>query len=121
MTYSGEPATTPLNQFDNCILDASGAGTCMLEPPGGAVVWQIGVAAVQTVPAVLVPTVKIYMGPSATAPYLVDGTSTGDLDATSLVAAFPLQAGQKIFAVWSGGDVGATGTLSIVGVERTKP
>jgi hypothetical protein len=108
----------PLNLAISVILDASGNGTVQLGPSVGQR-WQLNNAAVGTSTAVKIPTCILYMGGSPTAPNQVDSTYTGSQDASGKVDAYPLTNGQKIFAVWSGGDVGARATLSLFGVVET--
>lgn len=114
----GSPITTPLNSSGSVRLDANGNGIVALGPQGSAV-WALTVAAVSTSTSVKVPQCSVYMGTSAVPANLVDGTFTGNLDSTDRVSGWPLLPGQQVWAVWSGGDAGATATLSIIGTERT--
>lgn len=103
-----------LNTSASVTLDSNGNGTVQLTVPIG-VTWNLTVAAVSTSTAVLNPTCSIYMGPTPTPDNLIDATYTGNQDATGKVAGFPLTKGQSIWAVWTGGDVGAVATLSLFG------
>lgn len=105
----------PLNTFANVTLDTSGNGTVKLSPEIGQR-WNILTAAVSTSTSVKIPQANIYIGGAPTPSNLVDGTFTGNLDSTSKTAGFVFSNGQYIWAVWTGGDVGALATLSIIGV-----
>lgn len=106
----------PLNTSGSVTLNASGTGTVTLAP-GMGLRWALTVAAVSTSTSVKVPQCNIYMGGSPTPDNLVDGTFSGNLDSTGRVDGLPLMNGQKVMAVWTGGDVGAKATLSITGTE----
>lgn len=113
------PLSAPINTSNEVTLDANGNGECDLGPQGPHV-WRITVAAVSIPNAVKSPVCKVFMGRDTNPNNLIDGTFTGQLDATELVARYPLTAGERIFAVWTGGDVGAVATLSIYGDEYTQ-
>lgn len=124
MTLAGDPgpnavASTPLNQQAAVKLDANGNGTVSLGPQGRNV-WRLLVAAVSTT-TTKTSKCLIYMGLSALPGNLIDGTTTGQLDSTDLVERYPLVAGEKIFAQWTGGNPGDFATLSIFGSEQTQP
>ena len=104
----------PLNDFGSAIVPASGVVSVSLGPNLGQR-WVVTAAAVSTSTAVKVPQANIYIGGAAVPANLVDGTFTGNLDSTSKTAGFIISAGQSIIAVWSGADIGATATLSIIG------
>lgn len=113
--------TVPLNTSDQAVVNAAGTATVVMGPNVGQR-WDLNVAAVSVSGAhVLSPLCKVYMG-GGVLPVdanLVDGTFTGELDSTSRVDGIPLSNGQKIIAVWTGADVGATATLSILGTVTT--
>jgi hypothetical protein len=108
----------PLNLAVFVKLDGSGNGTVSLGPYVGQR-WRLSNAAVSTSTAVKVPTCILYMGGAAVPGFQVDSTYTGSQDASAKVDAFPLTNGQKIFAVWSGGDANAIATLSLFGTVET--
>lgn len=61
---------------------------------------------------------KVYVGPSATQPYYVDGTLSGSTgDSTTNVTGKVVYPGSYIWAVWSGGDNGAQVTLNVAGTR----
>jgi hypothetical protein len=110
---------SPLNTSGQTRLDGAGNGTVRLGPNVGQR-WTLLTAAIFIAGTIVSsPQCKIFMGGSATPDCLVDGTNTGELNSTTNVANFPLTAGQSIFAVWTGGDVGAIATLSIIGTVET--
>lgn len=103
-----------LDTYGTVTLDASGNGTVKLGPVQG-VMWKPENAAVSTTTSVKFPKCDIYVGGSSTPGQLVDSTYTGNSDASGKVGGTVVYPGQYIWAVWSGGDVGATATLSISG------
>lgn len=108
-------ATNPLNTSARVILDASGNGTVKLGPSVRGQILHVMVASVSTSTAVLIPQCSIFIGATATPDNFVDGTYTGNLNSTDRTAALPITAGNYLFAAWTGGDVGAVATLSVIG------
>lgn len=107
----------PLNTSASVKLDGSGNGTASIGPDVGAH-WELGTIAVSVETATLEPTCDIYV--SAVAPgNLVDGTYTGSRDSTDSANGLKLGPGQKVFAVWKGGDANAKATVSIFGTVTT--
>lgn len=108
----------PINLANSVVLNASGGGTAKLGPNIGQR-WNILTASVLVpTPNVLVPPCNIYIGGAPISDFFIDGTYTGNLDSTSRTAGYILSAGDFIFAVWTGGDVGAKATLSIYGQQQ---
>lgn len=105
----------PLNEAASVALNGAGAGTVSMAPHSVSQIWRLSVAAVKVSSAVLEPQCSIYIGSQPIDAFFVDGTFTGSLDSTDSVANFPISRGQKIWAVWSGGDPGAIATLSVLG------
>jgi len=112
----------PLDDARNVILNGSGNGQVSLGPILGQK-WTVTNAGVQTStrtnPNAAVPECSIYIGGAPIAQFFIDGTNTGSLDSTDRTASFPFSQGNKIWAVWTGGDPGSTATLSIVGTIET--
>lgn len=106
----------PLNQEASVTLDGSGNGTVQLGPRIGQR-WNVTNAAVLIANAVKVPQASWYAGGAPTPGNFVDGTFTGNLDATGRIANFTITPGSYVWAVWAGGDPGATATLSIIGIQ----
>lgn len=98
---------------DHVTLDATGAGQVALASPG-AVEWVVTLQTVATSTAVKVPTAIVYRGFVAQANQ-VEGSYTGSNDASD--TRIVLQPGEQIICVWTGGDVGATATYTIQGVQ----
>lgn len=105
----------PLNVQTSVVLDGSGNGTAFLGPRIGQK-WNVTNAAVLVPNAVKVPQASWYAGGQPIPGNFVDGTFTGNLDATGRISNFSITSGNYVFAVWTGGDPGATATLSILGI-----
>jgi hypothetical protein len=105
----------PLNLEATATLDGSGNGTAQIGPRIGQR-WNVTNAAVFIPNAVKVPQASWYVGGAPIAPNFVDGTFTGNLDATGRIANFTVTSGDYVFAVWTGGDPGAVATLSLLGI-----
>lgn len=107
----------PLSEFVSVVLNGSGAGTAKIGPAAHGVIWKPTVASVRVSTQVKSPTCLIYAGDSATPDNFVDGTFTGAQNSTSNIDGQVLTLGQFVFAVWSGGDVGAQATLTVTGTK----
>lgn len=107
----------PLNASAQTVLDASGNGQCSVGPTAQGETWQAGfVTAVHCSSNAAEAQCKVYAGGGPSPAYFVGGTtwgSTGDSSDTNP----QLQVGQQVFAVWTGGDPGATAYLSINGTR----
>ena len=114
-------ATWPLNQSGTVILDGSGNGTVQLTPDGPAEHWQVATASVKASTNTSEASCRVYIGPQATDPYFVDGTLSGSTgDSTDRTGGYDVaRAGPypSVWAVWSGGDTGATATLVLAGTR----
>jgi hypothetical protein len=108
----------PLNTSGRVVLDGSGSGRVTLTPNVGQR-WTIRTASVRVAPSVNIPQCRLYIGGDATDDAFIDGTYTGNLNSTDSLAAYPVSAGVKVIAVWSGGDPGAAATLSLWGTVDT--
>lgn len=109
--------TVPLSEFATGVLDGAGAGTLRLGPRAHGVLWRpanAGVRMTGSTPSGLA-TCYIYVGTSATDPNFADATYDVNNDNTDRVAGNQLRIGQYVFAVWSGGNPGATVTLTLTG------
>jgi hypothetical protein len=104
----------PLNFEYSIVANAQGGGTIEKGPETPGVKWNLATAGVKSSSTTLVPTCTIFMNN-----VMVDGTYTGTLDSSGMVDSIPLTNGQKIKAVWTGADVGATLTLSITGTSTS--
>jgi hypothetical protein len=109
--------TAPLSALVQVTLDASGNGTASVGPTGSGEVWSQITVAVHCATNTSEATCRIYAGSDASPRYFSDGTtwgSTGD-SSTNLPPTLPV--GQKISAVWSGGDSGTTAYMSLSGIR----
>jgi len=115
------PASWPLNQTGTVVLDGSGNGTVQLTPDGPREHWQPANAAVKVSTNNALAVCRSYVGPSATDQYFVDASYDGSTgDNTDRVAGHDVyRAGPypSVWAVWSGGDPGATATLILTGTR----
>jgi hypothetical protein len=108
----------PLSVYASVTLDGSGNGTARTGPPAHGVLWRPAVASVRVSTGTLSPTCKLYVGPAATDQYFIDGTFTGNQNSTDAVKGQVLQLGDFVWAVWTGGDVGAQATVTVGGVKE---
>lgn len=96
----------------------SGNGTLKMVPWSAKVHWFPTVASVKASTAVSEAQCRIYIGPAPTDPSFVDGTLSGSSgDSTDHVSGYEINATKDpaIWALWTGGDPGAQGTMSIAG------
>lgn len=105
--------TTQLNTGKSATVNASGVARVEIGP-GQLETWHITTVAVKTSTNTLEPIAEVYLGPPSPV-NLLGGTYTGSLDAGPENVV--LQQGQFITCVWTGGDVGATATLSLSGTK----
>lgn len=114
-------ASSPMNESKSVQLDGSGNGTLKMVPFGGSETWQPAVASVKCSSNASEAQCRIYVGPSATDQYFVDGTLSGSTgDSTDSVNGYSVDThGNALWAVWSGGDPGAYATMQINGTAVT--
>lgn len=112
---------SPLNENSSVTLDGSGDGTVRMVPSGGSLTWLPSSVSVSASSNVNEASCKIYIGPSASPQYFVDGTLSGSTgDSTGRVSGYSVDThGNSLWAVWSGGDAGATATMSVSGTQQT--
>lgn len=113
---------SPLNENGSVTLDSSGNGTLSMKPWGGSVTWQPAVASVKASSNTNEASAKVYIGPSASDAYYVDGTLSGSTgDSTTNVAGYTVDThGNTLWVVWTGGDAGAQATCQINGTMVTR-
>lgn len=106
-----------LNENADTALDGSGNGTLRMRPPGGSETWYPATVSVKCSSAAAEAQCRIYIGPSASDPYFVDGTLSGSTgDSTDRVKGQQVDShGSYLWAVWSGGDAGAIATMIVSG------
>lgn len=107
-------ATAALQTTATVVLDGDGNGSVNIGP-GTGVMWQLATASVQVSSAVAEPVCAVSLGSPSNAGTLMDATYTGSQDSTDRVSAVPVYPGATVWAVWTGGDPGATATLTLYG------
>ena len=112
--------TFPLNESASVKLDGSGNGTLKMRPDSASIHWFPTVASVKVSTNVAEAQCRIYVGATATDPNFVDGTLNGSTgDSTDRVTGYEISATRDpyIWAVWTGGDPGAQGTMNLSGTK----
>lgn len=109
----------PLSESVSVVLDGSGNGTVKLGPSNSFQQWVPSNAACAVSSNNAEPVFVLYNGTPGNA-NRIGGTYTGSNDNTDIsgVTLFP---GSYLTGVWSGGDPGATATLSIQGTVNRNP
>jgi hypothetical protein len=110
-----------LQAAGSTVLEGSGDGAVQLGPAVPGVIWYPQVASVGADETTITDEAqcKIYVGPTPTQPYYVDGTLSGSTgDSTSNVAGQAVYPGWYVWAVWAGGDNGATVWLNVSGTRQ---
>jgi hypothetical protein len=107
---------TEVSPTANVVLDGSGNGRCFLSPPTGTK-WALRLATLATSTATKHPKGLLYRGSSSGPLQLVDSTITGDAASSGKVAGPVFFSGSGVWAVWQGGDPGATATLQLFGTQ----
>lgn len=109
--------TLPIDTFAMVQLDGNGNGTANIGPTSQGEVWEAGyTVSVHASTNVSEATCRIYCGADNSARYFADGTTWGSTGDSSTNTA-QLSTGQQVFAVWSGGDPGATAYLTVKGIR----
>lgn len=105
-----------LNVSASTTLNGSGNGTVSLGPAIPGVTWYPATAAVivNPVSGSVVSQFFLYQGPAGSTNFL-GGTYTGDNNSTDV--SVTLYTGQILTGVWTGGNPGATATLSLSGTQ----
>ena len=107
----------PLSAVVSVTLDGTGAGTAQIGPSFPREVWDVAVASVSVATNAKEAICKVSQGAIAGQTF-VDGTTWGSTgDSTSNFSA-PVYLGSSVFAAWTGGDAGATATLTVTGTRR---
>jgi hypothetical protein len=131
---NAQPATTPASmpnqpqtqsgvqrplpggaQAVNVVLDVNGNGIAQLGPTRVREHWQVAGVGVKVGTAVKQAQCSVFIGPSLSSATFLSSTSLGSSGATCGVAGQDIQSGQLIFAQWTGGDAGATATMTVFG------
>jgi len=109
----------PLNESASVVLDASGSGVVRLGPNNASQQWVPTNAACSVSSNNSEPVFVLYNGTPSNA-NRIGGTYTGSNDNTD-VNSVTLYPGSVLTGVWTGGDPGATATLSIQGQVNRNP
>jgi hypothetical protein len=107
----------PLSETTSATLNGSGDGTASLGPTGPNESWLPSNVSVTCSANTAEATCKVYAGPVPTAPYFKDITVDGSTGDATDRCNLPVPKGWRIWAVWTGGDAGATATLNVDGTK----
>jgi hypothetical protein len=106
-----------LNQDAQVKLDGSGDGTAKLTP-GMFEEWHPTVTSVKVATQVKEAQCRIFYGTDTSDPNYVDGTLSGSTgDSTDRIPGI-VRLPNSILARWTGGDAGATATISVLGDKK---
>jgi hypothetical protein len=111
--------SVPLNDTVTVVLDGSGSGTAKVGPISAREVWRPAMAHVSVSTNTTEATCSVFVGDAAIAANLRDATFKGSSgNATARVNADIVKVGSYVWAQWTGGDPGATGTLNVTGTKE---
>lgn len=102
-----------LTQTAAVVLDGSGSGTASLGPTGPQETWLPSNVSVICSSNTAEAVCKVYAGPSASPQYFKDITVDGSTGDATDRCNVPVPKGWQVWAVWTGGDAGATATLNV--------
>lgn len=108
------PRTIPLIAGESVTLDANGSGTVSIGPSNAFQTWKPSNAACSVSTNTKEPVFVLYNGPSTDPSTRIGGSYTGSNDSTNL-SDITLYPGTMLTGQWTGGDAGATATLSLTG------
>lgn len=103
----------PVDNNKSVTLDASGNGTVKVGPTNSGQLWHITRASVQVSSNTKEPTANLWLGNKAK---FISGTYTGSNDTDDALNEY-LGGTGYIMCIWTGGDPGATATLTIAGEQ----
>lgn len=105
--------TLPLNQSATGTLGASGGGTSdELGPTASGETWQVTIISVRCSSNASEAVASVYLNGA-----LVGTTTWGSTGDSDTGITLPMAVGQTLTAEWTGGDPGATGTLTVMGTR----
>lgn len=107
-----------LEMNKSVVFDANGNGTVRLTPQQG-VLWLPTQVRLQNTSTVKFPAGSIYTGSMTFNDQLIDTTTTNIDDTSGRIQGQKIYPGQAVIAVWTGGDPGATGTVTLYGMQST--
>lgn len=108
----------PLNETTSVTLNGSGNATAQLGPTGPQETWTPSNVSVICSTNVSEAVCKAFAGPSASPAYFKDITVDGSTGDATDKCNLPIPKGWFVWAVWTGGDPGATATLNVDGVKQ---
>lgn len=108
-------AQITLTESQAATLDGSGNGTIQAGPTGPNEVWMPTSVSVICSSNTNEATCKLYVGPAAKPQYFKDITVDGSTGDATDRCNLPIRKGSYVWAVFSGGDAGATAYLNIDG------
>ncbi len=103
--------TEQLNASDQVTVDANGNAAIEIGPVMHGETWHVKLVACQVSTAVAEPQGRAYLNG-----VFVGGTYTASINSNG--DPFTLLSGQKYRFVWTGADVGATATLTLLGLKE---
>jgi hypothetical protein len=110
--------TLPLNVSAEVVLDGTGSGTASVGPSASGETWAVSSVGVHASTNTAEATARVYAGADASPRYFCDGTTWGSTgDSTGNVAG-TIAVGSQVWAVWTGGDPGATAYLTVTGTRQ---
>ena len=108
--------TVDLNVTAVATFSAAGTATASIGPRNQREVWSPLVVSVSASSNVKEAACKVYCGFDASQPNFVAGTLSGSTgDSSDNITGRIVRAGDQVFAVWTGGDVGAQARLNVTG------
>lgn len=108
----------PFTVTASVTLDSTGSGTASCGPQFPRESWDVAVAAVSVNTNVAEAICRTYAGPQAGQPWFIDATTWGSTGDSTTNFSAPVYLGSQVWAVWTGGDAGATGALVVTGTRR---
>lgn len=99
-------------------LDGSGNGTASIGPLTAREVWYLTQVACSVSSKVAEATFAVYVGDRVYPGGLRDQSFSGSSGDSTDRVSDPIRSGWKIWGVWSGGDPGATATMSLTGTKE---
>ena len=109
-------ASQPLLIGAQLTLDSNGAGTLLFGPVPNVEQWNITTMSVTTSgPNTKQALVQVYRNTPSIQAALIDGTYSGNFDTSA--CDITLDAGERLYIVWSGGNANAAATYRIEGTR----
>lgn len=110
---------TQVSPLATVVLNGAGDGQVAIGPPSGTK-WTLNLATLAVSTSTKQPQGFLYRGGASGPLELVDSTYTGAQASSGKVGGLPYFSGQRLWAVWKGGDAGATATLQAYGQQGSR-